>query len=212
MSHNTWIHRTIRPLVRPLAGTHVTPNWLTTVRFVTGLAAAWCFATASPNWAGAWWLISAIMDRADGELARLNGQSSRLGHFYDLGSDTVITALIFLSIGIGASRSGMGVSALIAGSVAAVSVTSIFLAIYLSSDFRSIIRNRDAIADPDDVMLFIAPVAWLGLLEEFIVVAGIGAPLFLMLLLTRSSFHFPRRKSGASGSSAYVPSDSGQSE
>ena len=40
MSHNTWIHRGVRILVRPLAKTPVTPNQITTLRLLTGIGAA----------------------------------------------------------------------------------------------------------------------------------------------------------------------------
>jgi phosphatidylglycerophosphate synthase len=161
----------------------VTPNGLTTARILTGLVAVWCYSKAQPNWAAAWWLVSALLDRADGELARIGGQSSRLGHLYDLSSDIVMDALIFVGIGIGLSRGVMGSSALIAGLSASVSVALIFLFVRLSDSLRSMIDNRDSIADPDDVMLLITPITWFGWLDEFLVVAGIGAPLFLALLL-----------------------------
>ena len=39
MSHNTWTHGMVRPLVRPLASSIVTPNQITTLRFATALIA-----------------------------------------------------------------------------------------------------------------------------------------------------------------------------
>ena len=36
MSHHTWLHRIVRPAVRPLVGTAVTPNHLTALRLITG--------------------------------------------------------------------------------------------------------------------------------------------------------------------------------
>ena len=44
MSHDTWIHRTVRPVARSLARIRVTPNQVTTLRPVAGLAAAAAFA------------------------------------------------------------------------------------------------------------------------------------------------------------------------
>ena len=40
----TWDARLARSLVRPLVDTPVTPNHLTTVRLLIGLAGAWCLA------------------------------------------------------------------------------------------------------------------------------------------------------------------------
>jgi archaetidylinositol phosphate synthase len=69
ISHNTWVHRTARAAVRPLANTQVPPNHLTTLRLTTGLAAAVAFATGIPVWqiVGAGVLVvSFFLDRADG--------------------------------------------------------------------------------------------------------------------------------------------------
>jgi archaetidylinositol phosphate synthase len=40
-------------------------------------------------WGGGIWLLSAFLDRADGELARIGDMMSRGGHVYDYYSDTV---------------------------------------------------------------------------------------------------------------------------
>ena len=50
MSHDTWIHRCARVLVRPLVRTRVTPNHLTTVRLLTGLGSAAAFAAGDEAW------------------------------------------------------------------------------------------------------------------------------------------------------------------
>jgi phosphatidylglycerophosphate synthase len=46
---------------------------------------------------GGWlWLLSAFLDRADGELARVSGKTSPWGHKYDMVADIGVTALFFL--------------------------------------------------------------------------------------------------------------------
>ena len=82
MSYNTWIHQFARQLVQPLVNTPVTPNHLTTGRLLFGLSAAVCFCFDETFWnvMGALaFVISMVLDRADGELARLSGKSSRFG-------------------------------------------------------------------------------------------------------------------------------------
>ena len=86
MIGTSWSHRLARLLVRPLVGTGVTPNHLTTLRLLTGILA--CLALIPANgawlwWAGWLWLASALLDRADGELARIGGMSTPGGHRYD---------------------------------------------------------------------------------------------------------------------------------
>ena len=79
MSHDTWIHRAVRPVARSLARTRVTPNQVTTLRPVAGLVAAAAFAEGSETgraWGAGIFLLAMFLDRADGELARLSGRIS----------------------------------------------------------------------------------------------------------------------------------------
>ena len=73
MSHNTWIHKIARAtIVRPLAKTAVTPNQVTTVRIIAGIAAAGALAVGDASWSivGGWlFMLSMLLDRADGDLA-----------------------------------------------------------------------------------------------------------------------------------------------
>src|SRR5580693_2360286 len=85
------IHQGWRTTAPPSHGP-VTPNHLTTVRLGVGVAAAAAFMHGGYAWMnlGALLLvISNFLDHTDGELARLSGRTSRLGHWYDLGSDAL---------------------------------------------------------------------------------------------------------------------------
>src|ERR1700733_3806233 len=89
-----WDARLGRRLVTPLKDSWVTPNHLTTVRLLVGLAAALSFARGTYGWtnlAALLLTISNFLDHTDGELARISGKSSRFGHIYDLSSDAVVT-------------------------------------------------------------------------------------------------------------------------
>jgi len=93
-----WDARLARKLVTPLRNTRVTPNHLTTVRLAVGLAGAAAFLPATYLWSnmGALLMIlSNFLDHTDGELARISGKTSRLGHVYDLASDAVVTISLF---------------------------------------------------------------------------------------------------------------------
>src|ERR1700742_2739350 len=99
-----WDARLDRWLVTPLKNTRTTPNHLTTVRLAVGFAAAAAFLPGTYGWTniGALLLgLSNFLDPPDGELARISGKTSRIGHLYDLTSDAVVTILLFLAIGIG---------------------------------------------------------------------------------------------------------------
>src|SRR4029077_27521 len=101
-----WDARLARRLVAPLVDSWVTPNHLTTLRLLVGLAAAAALIPGSYAWSNIAALLlvaSNFLDHTDGELARLSGKSSRIGHIYDLASDAVVTILLFIAIGIGVS-------------------------------------------------------------------------------------------------------------
>src|SRR5277367_3626037 len=100
-----WDARLARRLVAPLINSWVTPNHLTTVRLLVGLAAAAAFLPGSYRWsnlAALLLVLSNFLDHTDGELARMSGKTSRFGHIYDLGSDALVTIVLFIAIGIGA--------------------------------------------------------------------------------------------------------------
>ena len=88
----------------PLIDTWVSPNHLTTLRLGVGLAAAAAFIPGSYGWsnlAALLLILSNFLDHTDGELARMSGKTSRIGHLYDLASDAAVTVLLFIAIGMG---------------------------------------------------------------------------------------------------------------
>lgn len=187
MSGNSWTHLAVRPLVRPMIGSWVTPNHLTTLRLLSGFGACACFAIGSREgmaWGGAVWLISALLDRADGELARLGGLSSPGGHIYDYYADIGINALFFVSVGIGLRLSWLGGWAILLGLVSGG-------AVFLSSVLCVLLEQRsppDTKAysgrwgfDPDDALYLMGPLAWLGWLSPVLIGAAIGAPAVVVL-------------------------------
>lgn len=181
MSPPTWSHRLARRAIQPLLGTQVTPNHLTTLRLLSGLAAVAAFSAGTPfwsHWGGVLFVLSAFLDRADGELARSSGRSSRRGHHYDLLSDALVTALVFVGIGIGARSGELGGLAPPMGLVAGVAVASVFWFLARFDDEEQAPFHGQSGFDPDDLLYLIGPLAWLGWLTPFLVAASIGAPLF----------------------------------
>jgi phosphatidylglycerophosphate synthase len=187
MNGRTWAHRATHPLVRRLAATRVAPNHLTALRLFTGLVAAGCFATGRNGAAGLWFLASAFLDRADGELARLTGRTSPAGHRFDLASDLLVTSLAFVAIGVALrDRPDLGFPPLGLGLIAGVSIAAIFarVAVIEASAGTAPTDSRGGF-DADDALFLIAPVAWLGWLPQLLLAAAIGAPLFFLLLWIR---------------------------
>jgi archaetidylinositol phosphate synthase len=186
MSHNTWTHRVVRPLVRPLAASVVTPNHITTLRFVTALAAFGLLAFGQGEWndlAAASFLLSFFLDRADGELARQSGKSSPWGHRYDLVTDALSNILIFLGIGIGLRDSQLGYGAIILGLLAGGGIVAM---LWLMSKVESqagigaAAFSATAGFDPDDAMAIVPFAIWLNGEMPILIAAAIGAPTFFL--------------------------------
>jgi phosphatidylglycerophosphate synthase len=184
MSHNTWIHRGVRVLVRPLVGTPVTPNHLTALRLATGLGAAGALAVGAAPWqyyGAGLFLLSMLLDRADGELARLGGGTTPWGHGFDLISDALSETLVFIGLGIGLRDSVLGPWAVPMGVAAGLAVALTFW-LFLRVEQRA---GRDAAAtqagaafDPDDALVIVPLAVVLGASVPLLVAAALGAPAF----------------------------------
>ncbi|MEX2615472.1 MAG: CDP-alcohol phosphatidyltransferase family protein [Alphaproteobacteria bacterium] len=119
--------RRISHAVSPvLARAGFTPNQVTFLGLVAGLASAGCFSVGTHFWGitGAlFWAICSLMDYCDGEVARLTGKSSRFGAVLDDVVDWIVHSAFFLGLGYGAfSVSGSSIW-LWLGAAAAVGTT-----------------------------------------------------------------------------------------
>jgi archaetidylinositol phosphate synthase len=192
MAQRPWDARLARRLVTPLKDTRATPNHLTTVRLAVGLAAAAAFLPGTYGWVniGALLLIlSNFLDHTDGELARISGKSSRIGHIYDLASDTVVTILLFLAIGIGVgTRVGslLQLPPAVLGLVAGSAVASIFyLRMRIEALAGKAASKQGSLAgfETEDVLYLLPLVTLFNSLTNFLVAAAIGAPLFAIWVI-----------------------------
>ncbi len=189
MSHNTWVHRIVRPIVRPLVGTGVTPNHLTALRLMTGIAAALLLAggdAVRSDLGAAIFLLSFLLDRADGELARQSGRISRGGHRFDLYADYSANILIFLGMGVGMETGALGGVAVALGAVAGAAIAMIFWVVSRVERLEGAAGFPSANGfDPDDGMIFIPLAIWLGAEPYILTAAAVGAPAFLAWTLWR---------------------------
>ena len=195
MSHDTLLHRLVRPAMRPLARTSITPNQLTTGRLLTGLVAAAAFALGG-GWraaGGGLFLVSLLLDRADGELARLSGKMSSGGYRYDLTCDCIATVAAFIGLGVGL-RDELGPLAMVLGVAAGASVVAVFYQINVLKVATTSGPGLDGrtLADADDAMVGLPVLIWLGLSKLALVLAGTATPVVVLVLLLRSRLR-PRR-------------------
>ena len=176
-------------LVYPLRNTAITPNHLTTVRLLTGVIACALLATGDPwlvNAGALCFALSNFLDHTDGELARITGKTSKFGHYYDLASDAVVDILLFAGIGFGLMHGPLGANALLMGILAGVGVAAIF-------QLRLMIGNitgRFQIEQPniglfeiEDVFYLLPLITFFGVLQPFLIIAAIGAPVFALWTL-----------------------------
>ena len=149
-----------------------------------GLAACAAFAVGERSWdiwGGLLWVLSAFLDRADGELARISGLASKWGQVYDTACDAVLEPLFFIAIGIGLRDSFLGSWSIVMGVVAGLSVvviTYLILATEQQTDSGEKVFPRIGPFDIDDVYYLLGPVAWFNALLPLLIGASIGAPIF----------------------------------
>jgi len=182
-----WDARLANRLVTPLKHSWVTPNHLTTVRLIVGLAAAAAFVPGTYGWsnlAALLLILSNFIDHTDGELARISGKTSRIGHLYDIASDAVVTILLFVGIGVGAgARLSIPpeISPILLGAVAGGAIALIFfLRMRIEETFGKTATQQASLGgfETEDVLYLLPLVTLCNAVTPFLVAASICAPLF----------------------------------
>jgi phosphatidylglycerophosphate synthase len=197
---------------RWLAETPITPNQITVISGAIGVAAAPFFLSAAPLWqtiGALLFLAHSIIDGCDGELARLKFQESRWGGVLDFWADNVVHLAIFSCMAVGwadATDSAwplvLGVTAILGAGGSAgfvhwrtmrgksgegplftgVSIAGVSTGPRPSVRGEALARLLDGAGGRDFVYLVLA-LAMFGKSSWFMVLAGFGAPTYLLLLL-----------------------------
>jgi archaetidylinositol phosphate synthase len=183
---NSYARRVVRALVRPFAGTGLTPNAMTWLRIVTGLAACAACAIGAPlwnRWAALLWLASVFLDRGDGEFARLTGRCTEHGRRIDYWGDLVVNAAIFSAVGINLRHGALGHWSILIGVAATLAIaTASILAEALELGIgQKTVPSRHGF-DLDDILFVLVPILWLGYLMPLLIgglVGGIAATLYV---------------------------------
>jgi phosphatidylglycerophosphate synthase len=184
-----WDARLARWLVTPLKNSWVTPNHLTTVRLAVGLAAAAAFIPGTYVWSnlGALLLIvSNFLDHTDGELARMSGKSSRIGHVYDLASDASVTILLFIAIGVGVGANpttALEISAALLGLVAGCAIALIFYLRMRIEEMAGKAANQQSSLggfETEDILYLLPLVTLSNAVAPFLITAALCAPLYAL--------------------------------
>jgi phosphatidylglycerophosphate synthase len=180
-----------RVLVRPLIGTGVKPNHITTLRLISGVAACAAVALGTPAgmlWGGILWLVSAFLDRADGELARIGNMQSRGGHLYDYYSDALVNSLVFAAAGLGSRHGWLGAWAAPLGVLATIAMLICWVVgeLYqeLEGSGQKAYEGRWGF-DMDDGLYLIAPLIWFGLMSFVVFGAALATSVMAVLIIFR---------------------------
>jgi phosphatidylglycerophosphate synthase len=129
---DTWFDRAFhrrlaRPLIRLAIAAGVTPNQISVLSVVVGVAGAW--ALTRPTTAGALlglalYAASVVLDHVDGPVARLTLTESRAGEWLDVVNDTVVHAALVVAMGVVTGGIGVPLGAVAAAGVFASSATA----------------------------------------------------------------------------------------
>lgn len=153
---DTFVHRPCaRPLVRLLIHLPVTPNAVTLTGLILGAIAALQFwrATVQSAVLGIFfYLLQAIVDHADGELARRTGRVSRLGQWLDVSVDTITAVLIFVGVVLTATpRNGPFPVLLVVLVGSGIALCSLCVNFFPSLDGRGVTRAARRLGNRDPV-------------------------------------------------------------
>ncbi|WP_181411111.1 CDP-alcohol phosphatidyltransferase family protein [Nocardioides humi] len=121
-----WTRLAIDPLADPLARAlarlaWVTPNRVTVVSGLLGVAAAGCLATGRLRLGGILFLLRFFADCVDGKVARLQGSGSHRGALLDVATDVVCVTAAYAGLAVWAVRHDHADPAVAAALLAALS-------------------------------------------------------------------------------------------
>ncbi|MGC2782963.1 MAG: CDP-alcohol phosphatidyltransferase family protein [Roseiarcus sp.] len=187
---------------RRLAATAITPNQMSLISIAVGICGGPFFLSSRPcmQTIGALlFLAHSILDGCDGELARLKFQQSRWGGVLDFWGDNVVHIVIFACMAIGWSLSAGALWPLWLGAGAVFGTLSSAGFVYWrlmrfkdggdtlftsvsDAPERLLTRLLDSASRRDFIYLVIL-LALFGRSSWFLVMAGIGAPIYFVLVL-----------------------------
>lgn len=193
-----------RQLTRMFLKTPLTPNQVTGLSFILGLASACWFYQGNyiAGIVGALALqLSAWVDCVDGEIARLKFMESPLGAQLDIIGDNLVHFAVFFSIGMGAYVATGKAWFILFGALAVVGSMGAFFLIFqditkskqraghspLKDNHDSSMAEKIANRDFTYFLLFMAAIDQMGL---FIIITAVGSNAFFLFLLIarRKSF------------------------
>ena len=121
--------RLAKIVVAAIKGLPISPNVLTALGMIVGIASGFLYAQGARDGmiAGSLLFMVAVwMDHVDGEFARATGKTSKFGHYFDHVAAMTSYCAMFIGAGYGLRDTWLGDSSVICGISAGVSVALIF--------------------------------------------------------------------------------------
>ena len=123
-----------------LSRTPVTPNQVTIISLIFGIASAAFFSHGKHTYtiiAGVLYFVSTVFDQCDGEVARLKQMETEFGRKLDIIVDAIVNAVIVIGITIAVYTKIGSVLVIIAGIFTMTGITiSLLMATYFSHDSK----------------------------------------------------------------------------
>jgi phosphatidylglycerophosphate synthase len=180
---------------RSLLESFITPNMITVVSTLIGLAGAYLFSlrTMPHEVAGSllFWFHS-VVDGVDGELARMRFQESKFGWTLDFWGDNLVHVALFSSIAYGWAQAGSSAAPFLGAAAVIGTLGSAFLAYTQKLAGKGPLTGQsgpDALSKLETMLtqrdfVYILPViAYFGYMYYFLWAAGVGSLLFFTLML-----------------------------
>jgi len=136
-------------LVKTIYKLPVTPNQVSLLSMLIGLFAAWQFSVGTSDaliLGGLLFLLSNILDCADGQLARLQKSGTLLGRVIDGVADYIVGVAIFVGIGFGITSSGNSLWLMVIFAGISSALHAMFFD-YYQSEFISTVRGEKNFLD-----------------------------------------------------------------
>ena len=136
------------------------------------------------NFAALLLVLSNFLDHTDGELARISGKTSRIGHIYDLASDAAVTVLAFIAIGVGVAATPQSIGNFLPALQGAMAGGAIALIFFLRMRIEDMAgkaaTEQGSVAgfETEDVLYLLPLVTVCNGMAPFLLSAAICAPLF----------------------------------
>ena len=192
--------RLAKAVVSVIEGLPISPNALTALGMVIGIASGFLYAEGTrPAMLGGSFLfmVAVWMDHVDGEFARSTGKTSTFGHYFDHVGAMSSYCAMFVGAGYGLRDTWLGEWAVPCGITAGVSVALIFSirmwqeSVYGKETTEQAVRGGFEI---EDTLYVVGPITWIGAMPPFIAAAGIGTPLYLLYATWEAAGHVRRNR------------------